>query len=119
MAGAALFALVDEPDSGRRDGLADLIGLVSHNHEDSFRGREGKRRIDHVLHQALASRAVQHFRLLRLHAGAETGRKNDHCDGILHLYYYAEPESGSLPYNLRRRPSWASLTITAAAASGS
>ena len=73
-------------------------------------GASDERGIDDVLEQRLSAGAVQHFGVAALHAGAESGGEDHDGYGLVHYFYYAF---------LRRRPSCASLTTTAAVAAGS
>ncbi len=110
VASALLLGLLDKADSRRGRGLAHFFRLVADDDEDALRGREFERGIDDVLQQGLAAGLVQHFGVAALHACTESGGEDDNGERLGHLFHYA---------CLRRRPSCASFTTTAAVAAES
>ena len=57
VARALLLLLLDESDSRRGDGLAHLVGLVAHHHENPLGRRQLQGRVHHVLRRASCRRA--------------------------------------------------------------
>src|SRR5690242_10637392 len=84
MAGAFLLALLDEADALAAHRLAHFVGLMTDHHKNSLCGSNLPRGRYYVLHQRLASRAVQHLGHARLHTGAKSRGENHYGNRRLH-----------------------------------
>src|SRR5580704_13727831 len=77
MAGALLFALLDEGGPAASKDLAHLVGLVAHYDENPVGSSQPERCVHHVLDQGLTACGVQYFRFGGLHAGTESRGQYD------------------------------------------
>jgi hypothetical protein len=85
MSGSFLLGLVDKVDARRRQKRPNPIRLMAHHNGGVAQRCDGRCRLDHMLDQCQAARAVQHFRTLGFHPGAEAGGQDHHVGLGCHL----------------------------------
>ena len=80
VAGALLFFLLDEPDSGMGQRGLHLFGLTSHHYRDLLGRRDASGCIHDMLDEREPSRAMQHFGTFGFHARAQAGGQDHDID---------------------------------------
>jgi hypothetical protein len=77
--GTLLFRLHREANACRGEDLLHLRRLVPDYNHNLIRICKRQRRMDNVFDQRPAPGLVQHFRLSRLHSGAQPGSQDNDC----------------------------------------